>query len=256
MAFFKKMAASIGIGSAKVDTKIEKSAYYAGERINGEVEIYGGNVEQQINAIYLTLYTTYIKEADDKKYTANAPIQKFKVSDPFIISANETKTIPFSFHIPLDVPVTLGKTKVWVATELDIKSGVDSGDKDYIQIAPSKIASSVLEEVQQLGFKLRQVECEQASYKLRGNYPFLQEFEFVPTRGEFRGKLDELELVFLSQSENQVEILMQVDRKARGFGGFLAEAFDADETHLRLTITRQDLHTLGQQLKQVIARYS
>lgn len=256
MAFFKKLGASIGIGSAKVDTKLEKSAYEAGDQIRGEVEIYGGNVEQQINAIYLTLYTTYIKEVDDNKYTANAPIQKFKVSDPFTINENETKIIPFSFSIPLDVPITVGKTKVWVATELDIQSGVDSEDKDYIEIQPSKIASRVLEEVQQLGFKLRQVECQQASYKYRGNYPFIQEFEFVPTSGNFRGKLDELEVVFLTQSQSQVELLMQVDRKARGLGGFLAEALDADETHVKMKVTQQDLHTFGEQLRQVISRYS
>ncbi|PYF08817.1 sporulation protein [Ureibacillus chungkukjangi] len=256
MAFFKKFGASIGIGSAKVDTKLEKSAYEAGEEIKGEVEIYGGNVEQQINTIYLTLYTTYIKEADDKKYTANAAIQKFKVSDPFIINANETKIIPISFNIPLDVPITVGKTKVWVATELDIKNGLDSGDRDYIDIRPSKIASRILDEVQQLGFRLREVECKQASHKLRGNYPFSQEFEFVPTSGAFRGKLDELEIVFLSQSDNQVEILMQVDRKARGLGGFFAEALDTDETHVRMTITQQDLHLLGRQLGQIISKYS
>ena len=58
MSFFNKMLASVGIGSAKVDTKLEKSSYEAGEQIKGEVEIYGGNVEQQVNAIYLTIYTT------------------------------------------------------------------------------------------------------------------------------------------------------------------------------------------------------
>lgn len=256
MSFFKKLGASIGIGSAKVDTKLEKSAYYAGEQIKGQVEVYGGNVEQQINAIYLTLNTTYIKEVDDSKITASTAIQKFKVCDPFIVSANETKIIPFSFVIPFDVPITVGKTEVWVATELDIKSGLDSGDRDYIDIRPSKIASRILEEVQQLGFKMRQVECKQASYKYRWNYPFSQEFEFVPTSGAFRGKLDELEIVFISQTESSAEILMQVDRKARGLGGFLAEALDADETHVKMTITQQDLQTLGQQFRQIISQYS
>lgn len=256
MSFFNKMLASVGIGSAKVDTKLEKSSYEAGEHIKGEVEIYGGNVEQQINAIYLTIYTTYIKEVDDKKYTSKAPIQQFKVSDPFLINGDETKIIPFSFKLPLDVPITAGKTQVWVATELDIQSGVDSDDKDYIEIRPSKIASRILDEVQQLGFRLRQVECQQASFKYRHNYPFIQEFEFVPTNGAFRGRLDELEISFLSQTESQVELLMQVDRKARGLGGFLAEALDADETHIRLTVTQQDLHTLNGQLKQIISKYA
>ncbi|RUL57096.1 MULTISPECIES: sporulation protein [Lysinibacillus] len=256
MSFFNKMLASIGIGAAKVDTKLEKSSYTAGEQIRGEVEIYGGNVEQQIDAIYLTLYTTYIKEIDDNKITAKAPIEKYKVSEPFTIGVNETKIIPFSFTIPVEVPITVGRTQVWVATELDIRSGVDSQDKDYIEIRPSKIAAKIFDEISALGFRLRQAECEQASYKYRRNYPFIQEFEFVPVGGAFRGRLDELEIMFMSQSESSAEIIMQIDRKARGFGGFLAEALDADETHVRMTITQQDLHNLGETLRQTIARYS
>ncbi|MFP3916991.1 sporulation protein [Lysinibacillus telephonicus] len=256
MSFFNKMLASIGVGAARVDTKLEKSSFVAGETIRGEVEIYGGNIEQQIDAIYLTLYTTYIKEVDDNKYTAKAPVQQFRVSDPFVIQANETKIVPFTFNLPFDVPITVGKTEVWVATELDIRSGVDAQDRDYIEIRPSQLASRILEEVQQIGFRLRKAECEQASYKYRSRYPFLQEFEFVPVGGMFRGKLDELEIVFLSQTESSAEILMQVDRKARGFGGFLAEALDADETHVRMTITQQDLHNLGDILKQTIAKYA
>lgn len=253
MSFFNKVLASIGVGAAKVDTKLEKSSYFAGETIRGEVEVYGGNIEQQIDSIYLTLYTTYIKEVDDHKYTATAPIQKYKVSEPFTIQGNETKILPFTVTLPVDAPITIGNSRVWVATELDIRSGLDATDKDFIEIRPSKIASEVIEEIQQLGFRLRKAECEQASYRYRRNYPFVQEFEFVPVSGVFRGKLDELEIVFLSQTESSVEILMQVDRKARGLGGFLAEALDVDESHVRLTISQQDLH--NDKLKQTILKY-
>ena len=256
MAFFNKMLATVGIGSANVDTKLEKSFYVAGEVIKGEVEVYGGNVEQQIAAIYLTLYTTYIKEVDDRKYTAKVPIQKNKVNEPFTIGINERKVIPFSFTLPVDSPVTIGNTRVWVATELAIRSGVDSDDKDYIEIRPGKIATKVFEEVQQLGFRLRKVECEQAPSKYRRHYPFIQEFEFVTTSGPFRGKLDELEITFLSQTEQAVDILMKVDRKARGLGGFLAEALDVDETHVRMTITQEELHHVRDMLSRTIAKYS
>lgn len=256
MSFFNKMLASIGIGSAKVNTKVEKSSYEAGEVLNGEVEVYGGNVEQHINTIYLTLYANYEKEIDDRKHTMKAPIQKFKVTNPFTIGANETKIIPFSIKLPYDLPVTIGKSRVWIATELDIKSGIDAQDKDFIEIRPSKIASAVLSEVQKLGFRLREVENEAASYRYAKKYPFVQEFEFVPISGPFRGKLDELEITFLSQTENQVGILMQVDRKVRGIKSFFAEALDLDETHLRLTISQHDLYNLNSILKQTISKYS
>lgn len=256
MSFFNKMLATIGIGSAKVDTKLERASYYAGETIQGEVEVYGGNVDQQINTIYLTLYTTYVKEVDDRKVSVPYAFHKFKICDPFIIRANETKIIPFSFKLPVDTPATVGNSRVWVKTELDIQSGVDSTDKDYIEVRPSKMALAVLDAAQNLGFRLRKAENEHVSYRFQRNYPFVQEFEFVPVAGPFRGRLDELEIAFLSQREGAVELLLEVDRKARGLGGLFAEMLDVDESHVRLTITEADLGRVEQRLQEVISRYA
>lgn len=256
MAFFNKVLASIGIGAAKVDTKLEKSTYAAGETVNGEVEILGGNVSQEIDTIYLTVCTTYIQESNDTKYTHTATIEKIKVSDPFTIEENETKVIPFSFELPLETPITIGKSQVWIQTGLDIKNAIDPTDKDYIDVKPSYLASNILNGVEQLGFRLRKAECEKAPFSLDTRYPFVQEFEFVPTSNAYRGKLDELELVFLSQNDQSVKLLLEVDRKARGLGGFLAEALDVDESHVRVSITKQDLPNLQEKLRQVISKYS
>lgn len=256
MTFFNKMLASIGIGAANVDTKLEKSSYQAGELLRGEVEVYGGNVEQEINTIYLTLYTNYIKERDDYKFTVKAPIQKFKVSNPFTIGVNERKVIPFSIDLPYDLPITIGKSQVWIATELDIKSGLDSEDKDFIEIRPSKLAEAVLSEIQNLGFRLREVENEETSLRFIRKYPFIQEFEFVPVAGPFRGRLDELEITFLSQTENNAEIYMQVDRRARGLSGLFAEALEMDESYVRLNISKLDLSQLNTILYQTISKYA
>ncbi|UII54471.1 sporulation protein [Cytobacillus spongiae] len=256
MSFFNKVFASVGIGSAKVDTKLEKERLFPGEEVKGIVEIQGGNVEQNIDEIYLSLHTTYIKEHDDKKYTATGLIDRFRLTERFTIKPNERKEIPFSFQLPLDTPLTLGKTKVWVATGLDIKNAVDPGDKDHVMVQPNSLMNAVLEAVADLGFRLREVECEQASRKVRGRLPFIQEFEFVPVSGAFRGKLDEIELVFYPISENQTEILMQVDRRARGLGSFLAEALEMDESYVRLNVSSSDIPSLKEKFYSVIQRYS
>ncbi|KMY54536.1 sporulation protein SpoOM [Bacillus sp. FJAT-27231] len=256
MSFFNKVLASIGIGAAKVDTKLEKPEYTAGETIRGQVEISGGSTEQQIDSIYLTVYTTFIREADDRKYTDHAAVKKHKLNEPFKIGVNEKKSIPFSMELPIDTPITYGNTRVWVATGLDIKNAADPGDKDYIEVRPTTLAASVLDAIGQLGFRLREVECEQASKRIGSRFPFVQEFEFVPTSGPFRGKLDELEVSFLAQAKEKAELLIQVDRKARGIGGLFAEALEMDETLLRLTVTSQDVPRLDEKLKNEIARYA
>ncbi|MGG2947384.1 sporulation protein, partial [Geobacillus stearothermophilus] len=116
---FKKLLSSIGIGAATVDTKLAKAQYVQGETVEGVVDIRGGSVEQHIDEIYLALATTYIREIDDKKFEEKAVLARYKVSGPLTIAPNETKTIPFQFALPYDVPVTLGSSRVWLQTGLD-----------------------------------------------------------------------------------------------------------------------------------------
>jgi len=57
-------------------------------------------------------------------------------------------------------------------------------------------------------------------------------------------------------SEEQVEVILEIDRRARGFGGFLAEALDMDETIVKLTINSSDLSNVRSMLQEVIEQYS
>lgn len=257
MGLFNKILASVGIGSAKVDTKLYQDRLILGEEVKGVVEIVGGNLDQEVEEIYLSLMTTYEKESDDTTITKQATITKIKINEPFTIRANERKEIPFSFTLPLDTPITLGRTNVWIHTGLEIKNAVDPSDKDYINVIPNRLIKSILNSVQELGFRLRKVDCEAVSYRFRNRLPFVQEFEFYPVSGPFRGKLDEIELTFTPKSHDQVECLMQVDRRARGLSGLFAEALEMDETFIRFTVTSQDGEAgIRQKLMSIIQKYS
>lgn len=256
MSLINRVFASVGVGSAKVDTKLENDKIVAGDTINGVVEVKGGSVEQQIDDIYLTLMTSYIREYDDKKVEDEAVIGKYRLTKSFTIKPNETKEVPFSFELPLDVPVTLGRTKVWVQTGLDIKKAIDPSDRDYIEVYPYALMNSVLNAITDLGFRLREVECEQAPKNIKRRLPFVQEFEFVPTKGEFSGKLDELEVIFLASFERHLEMYFQVDRKANGLGGLLAEALDLDEKMVRLSVSKNDGPVLKQKIRDLIQNNS
>ncbi|NMD70003.1 sporulation protein [Bacillus sp. DNRA2] len=256
MSLFNKVFASIGIGAATVDTKLERDTLVPGEAVKGIVEVRGGSVEQQIDAIYLSLFTTYLKESDDRKYTVNALIEQVRLNEPFVIKSQETKQIPFSFELPIDTPISLGRSKIWVQTGLDIKNAVDPTDKDFIKVIPNPLTEAVINVVNDLGFRLREVECEEAPYRIRKRLPFVQEFEFVPITGTYRGKLDELEIVFFPSSSSMTDIYMQVDRKARGLGGFLAEALEMDESHIHFTVSSGDLPSLREKINSVIQKFS
>ncbi|AIM15324.1 sporulation protein [Neobacillus sedimentimangrovi] len=256
MSFFNKVFASIGIGSATVDTKVEKDTYMPGETVKGVVEIKGGKVEQRVDEIYLTLNSTYLKESDDKKYTVTAAIERIKLTTPFTIGVNERKEIPFSFQLPYDTPLSIGRTKVWVSTGLDIKGGVDPSDKDFIKIVPNPLMAAVFNAVENLGFRIREADCEEAPRTFRGRLPFVQEFEFVPFSGPFRGRLDELEVVFFPSGNGSLDIMLQVDRRARGLAGLFSEALGTDETYVRFNVSNADIPSIQKQIQNIIERYS
>jgi sporulation-control protein len=142
MSFFNKVFASMGIGSAELDTKLEKDTYMPGETVQGVVTIKGGKIDQQIDEIYLALNTTYLRESNDRKYSVTATIDRFCLTTPFNIRANEKRNIPFSFQLPYDTPLSIGRSKVWVTTGLDIKGAVDPSDQDYLKIVPNQMTGN------------------------------------------------------------------------------------------------------------------
>ncbi|WNQ08973.1 sporulation protein [Paenibacillus aurantius] len=255
---FNKFLAKIGIGSAEIDTVLEQTHYTPGDEVRGEIRLRGGSVEQQIETIALSVMTEYIKESNDNKYHQRAEIARIHVTPPFLLQAGEGREIPFSFRLPARTPLTLGRTPVWIRTELEIQGAVDPSDNDRIEVYPSAEMRTVLDGVEEAGFRFRKAECEYTAH-LGGGLPFLQEFEFTPT-GRFRGRLDEVEIMFVGQDEGGIDLLLQIDRRARGLSSLFAEAFDMDESFVRLRLSSGELaggpHAVAGTLSGIIERYA
>jgi sporulation-control protein len=234
MSMFKKILASVGIGAAKVDTRLFKDSLMPGEMVAGEVHIVGGDVVQNVDDIYIYIVTEYKQEVDDSTVTKECELVKYRLAERFELHPKQTKVIPFEIQLPYETPLTIGSQPVYVRTGLDISSAIDPKDKDYLQVHPHPLMQQVLNAVENLGFQLYKVDCEYAHH-YGSRYPFVQEFEFRAI-GKYRGQLDELEVVF-HLHPNELQVLLEIDRKARGFGGFLQEAFDMDERYARISVT-------------------
>lgn len=253
---FNRFLASIGIGAATIDTLLDHDRLMPGEDVSGIVRIRGGNVRQSIDTISLAVMTEYLREMNDSKVRQTCEIARVHVSDPFSLDAGEQLEIPFSFSLPLQTPLTLGRTPVWIKTELEVRSGIDPGDHDRIEVVPTPQMDTVLHALDLLGFRLVKVDCEHVRSGW-GRLPFVQEFEFKPA-AHFRGKLDELELIF-NPAAGGLELLLQIDRRARGLGSLFAEALDMDESYVRCHFSDGQLaagpEALSRELGGIISRY-
>jgi sporulation-control protein len=250
MSMFKKLLASVGIGSAKVDARLHNDSLIPGETVSGEVHIHGGDIEQMIDDIYMYVVTHYEREYDDHKVKEECILVKHRLAERFLLKPKEEKVFPFSFRLPYETPLTLGRQPVYLRTGLDIKNAVDPGDSDFIEVKPHPLMVRVLDAVQSLGFQLFKVDCEYNRY-LGRSYPFVQEFEFRPV-GPYRGRVEELEIVFYLR-EHELEVLLEVDKRARGLLGLMEEAFNLDERYVRFRITESD-HNVASIVQSCIER--
>lgn len=249
MSMFKKLLASVGIGSAQVDARLSKDSFVPGEMVQGEVYVTGGDIAQDIDEIYMYVVTHYERERDDNKSKEECILVKHRVSERFTLAPKEQKVIPFSLQLPYATPLTMGRQPVYLRTGLDIKNAIDPGDSDFIEVRLHPMMARVLDAVYDAGFQLFKVDCEYNRY-LGRQYPFVQEFEFRPT-GRYRSQIEELEVIFFLK-EDELEVYLEIDKRARGFMGALEEAFHLDERYARFTLTAADRNRSIAEISEMI----
>lgn len=254
MSFFKKMLTSVGIGSAKVDTVLHSPQFVPGDVMEATVYLRGGSSDQEINDIYFRIYCDYYAEAGDSEYKTKAMLIEHKLHERFVLPAGAEEEIPVHLELPYQTPITVGHTRVWVQTGLDVSGAVDPADTDHINVVPDQYAGALFAAVEDLGFVLSEAKCEQTRKRFNG-MPFVQEFEFKPRGGQYYRRLDELEVI-LFPHEHGVEAMLEIDRRARGFSGFISEMLDTDEMRVRLNIDDHNMHDLHNILARTIDQYT
>jgi sporulation-control protein len=255
MGFFSKVLASVGIGSARVNTVLYNSNVYQGGEIRGHIDVEGGSSEQRIDKINLFVMTRYEKESGDHKVKLNDKVQWVDIPILKDIKPGEKIQIPFAFTLDKNTPISSFNCPVWIHTGLDIKGAVDPGDTDKIQVGPHPYLEVVINAVENLGFTIRDIRNEYS--RMQRRFPFVQEIEFRP-HSYYGSRLQELEVIYFIHDDS-IELIVEIDRRARGLGGFLAEALDLDESKVRLRLGQQELRQgpayVSNAIRSLIDRY-
>lgn len=198
---FENLFAKFGYGSAKVDLVLHGNTFTLGDTINGELNIEGGKVKQKINKIDVDFLLSILK--DGNEYSQR--IQNFPFHHAFEIQPAERRSFPFTYVLPMNLPISASTVQFYFMTRLDIASGIDSSDRDYIIIEPPIPLQRVLAAFNQLGF--------QEKHDSREFEGTAQEFELAPVSGPFSSQIREVEF-FAMIDANGVHLLLEVERNA------------------------------------------
>lgn len=184
---FKRLMASFGVGTAKVDLILDKQQYRIGETIRGKAVIEGGNVDQQVNSLDIDIMLKFNirgKEFSRVVHTIN-------VARNFFVKEKKTVEFPVEYTLPADYPISKGSVSYHLITKMNIIRSTDSGDTDSLVVLPSREMEFVIDAFDILGFKEKIGSGKIEKYG--------QEFIYYPTTA-FSDQIKELAFKFYGDS--------------------------------------------------------
>lgn len=234
---FGKLLRSIGIGSARVDTILERSSYMIGDLLRGVVYVAGGKSSQFIDEIHIDLKLDYSYDVKGSRFNEVVPLGHYKITEAFNVDPGAFREFPFSLRIPHECPISCRYSRIWLETSLDIKMALDPKDRDYLEIVHTPLMEHFFNCIESFGFRLSEIDFEKWHRARRLTaLPFVQEFEFKPY-GAYMGRINEVEVIFLNRSDELMDAVVEVDRKTFGVFGSLTEKIGLNETFNYLTVT-------------------
>jgi sporulation-control protein len=201
---FETLLASTGIGSTRIDLKLDKAYVKIGEAVTGNLFIQGGQSPQTIEGLAINFQMESVHALRNEQIQETIATVHV-VKDEFTVQAKEEKMLPFSFTCPVSLPISTSATKYYFDTDLAIKWGLDSHDRDYIDVWPPTPLKALLDGLTLLG-------CKKISSGLyQDDKHWLQLLTFQPT-GNFSGKVERLIISFLQYDGEQLSGRYHVDR--------------------------------------------
>lgn len=246
----KSFLRALGVGGATIDAVLDSDQAQPGGTLTGTLHIRGGDSSQVAPKATLQVMARVEKKMGDEEYQANEVIAGIDLPGP--ITLGRETSLPFRLDLPAHTPVTSlgGRNLVWLRSGLDVPWALDPADEDGLLIHPSPPQANVLRAMESLGFRLAKVDIDARSSWMGRKW--VQEFEFRPA-GYGRSRYHEVELVFEGQNGDSLDLLVQLDRAARGFGGLMREMTGTDESWHRLRLDASSAERAAADLGRVIA---
>jgi sporulation-control protein len=220
---FKKLFASLGVGSASVDTVLHEPNVVPGGVVQGEVHIEAGSVDQQIQKLSVGLMARVEVETDDGELKQNIEFGRQQLGGALDLKEGARHTVGFRLEVPWETPITsftgqhLTGMNLGVSTELAIAQGVDSTDLDPVNVHALPAQQAILDSFGKLGFRFRNADMEKGRIRgTRQQLPFYQEIEFMAPP-QYHG-LSQVELSFVADGR-EMDVVMEMDKKPGLFTG-------------------------------------
>ncbi len=248
---FRKLAAAMGAGGAKVDTVLDSAGVQPGGTLTGRVDVKGGEVEQTIQGIRAALSAVVevegTRQGEDTEHKAKRRVGETRVSGPITVAPGELQQLPFQLVVPPELPPNVigghavSGIELEVETVLEIEKARDAKDHDPVEVHALPAQNAVFQAMEQLGFTFGSGDLE-AGRVPGSTLGFYGEYEFGARGSGFR--FNEVEVTFVTR-QGDLDVQLEVDKGGFVLGGDKNRSF-------RLTHFDTDVGAVAQHLKAIL----
>src|ERR1700741_2766682 len=141
---FQKVMASFGQGGATVDARILDRHVRPGGTLRGEVMLTGGQVDQEVESLAVTLLARVEHESTNggEPTVVDMPFQNVHLAGKEMVRAGAQIKVPFEVQMPWETPITtvFGKFLTGMAVGLQTNLNLSRTVVDPQAVAATPIA--------------------------------------------------------------------------------------------------------------------
>lgn len=226
---FQKVLASLGSGGARIDARLFDRTINPGRPLRGEVQLLGGEVEQTINSLSVSLVAR-AQDVSEQGRSEDVAFGNQQLVGREMVYPGQQIRVPFEIALPWEMPISsffgkpLAGVGVGLQTTLDIENVVaDPVDLDAAAVEPLPAQKRILDAISKIGFTFRDAVLRKGQINgTNQTLPIYQELRFNPSP-RFAPVFTRLAVTFLSRAD-QTQVVLDVNKKVRvsksgGFAG-------------------------------------
>ncbi|WP_323705655.1 sporulation protein [Mammaliicoccus sciuri] len=131
---FNNLLTSIGIGSIKADTRIENKFNFENDLIKGVVILRGGNADQNVNKIEITLIERIQNDDKTSQFSEiDNELDTYIYAGGFTVAAKEVEKVHFQFKLK-NHKIDVNNNKIYLKTHVFVDHSIDAYDEDEVSV--------------------------------------------------------------------------------------------------------------------------
>jgi sporulation-control protein spo0M len=134
---FEAIGRYLNLRGVLLSISTQERLYLQGDSIEGSIVLQGGEYDQRVRSLHLTLLEFWVVQSGKHRHTKTKNHETRRLSEQFLIRAGEPREFPFTISLPSNCRLSRPDCGWWLMAALDIQKTRKIRQKHPIDVQPA-----------------------------------------------------------------------------------------------------------------------